>query len=170
MEFVFGSFSCFNIEIAYSNFTFCGAWTPSFFTFSWKLSQIQENEHTPGKERQFQTCICTIYYANWLGVDRQTVGQWCGENIRWKTSTRRTDWGEIDVQRVAGRCTCRYRIPCANLIIYPVCSTWTLQATSKEKTTYEKQNTGTDPSTTLVKPQSRQYIGESKIFQTGRGA
>ena len=24
MEFVLGSFSCFNIEIAYSNFTFCG--------------------------------------------------------------------------------------------------------------------------------------------------
>ena len=28
VEFVFGSFSCFNIEIVYSNFSFCGAWTP----------------------------------------------------------------------------------------------------------------------------------------------
>ena len=44
---IFCSFSCFNIEIANSNFTFCGAWTPSFCVFSWKLSQIQENEHTP---------------------------------------------------------------------------------------------------------------------------
>ena len=43
VEYVPGSFSSFNnIEIAYSNFT------PSFFEFSWKLSQIQENEHTPG--------------------------------------------------------------------------------------------------------------------------
>ena len=47
MEFVLGSFSYFNIEIANSNFTFCGAWTPSFCVFSWKLSQIQENEHAP---------------------------------------------------------------------------------------------------------------------------
>ena len=29
MEFVFGSFLCFNIEIANSNFTFCVAWTQS---------------------------------------------------------------------------------------------------------------------------------------------
>ena len=28
VEFVFGSFSCFCIQIAHSNFTFCGAWTP----------------------------------------------------------------------------------------------------------------------------------------------
>ena len=48
MEFVLGSFSCFNIEIAYSNFTFCGAWTPGFFAFRWKLSEFQQNKHTPG--------------------------------------------------------------------------------------------------------------------------
>ena len=47
MEFVLSSFSCFNIEIAYSNFTFCGAWTPSFFAFRWKLSKFQENAQTP---------------------------------------------------------------------------------------------------------------------------
>ena len=41
-------FSCFNIEIAYSNFIFCGSWTSSLFEFSWKLSQFQENEHTSG--------------------------------------------------------------------------------------------------------------------------
>ena len=29
-ENVFDSFSCFYIEIVYSNFTFCGAYTPSF--------------------------------------------------------------------------------------------------------------------------------------------
>ena len=29
VEIVLGSFSCFNIEIAYQNFTFCGVWTPS---------------------------------------------------------------------------------------------------------------------------------------------
>ena len=106
-----------------------------------------------------------LYYVNWLGVDRQTVGQWCGENIRWKTSTR-NDCGEIDVQRVAGRCTGRYRIPRANLIA-PVCSTWTLKATSKEKITYEKQNMALTLYTTLVKPRSRQCIDGSKIFQTG---
>ena len=39
-------FSCFYIEIAYSSFTFCGAWTLSFCTFRWKVSKIQENEHT----------------------------------------------------------------------------------------------------------------------------
>ena len=41
-------FSCFNIEIAYSGFTFCCAWSPSFFEFIWKVSKFQENEHTPG--------------------------------------------------------------------------------------------------------------------------
>ena len=39
-------FFCFNIEIAYSNFTFCGDWTPSFFEFTWKLFKFQQNEHT----------------------------------------------------------------------------------------------------------------------------
>ena len=32
---------------AYSNFTFCGGWTPSFFEFTWKMSKFQQNEHTP---------------------------------------------------------------------------------------------------------------------------
>ena len=48
MEFVLGSFSCFNIEIAYSNFTFCGAWTPILSTFRWKMWKIHKNEHTDG--------------------------------------------------------------------------------------------------------------------------
>ena len=43
-------FSCFNIEIAYSNFTFCGAQTPSLCTFRWKMSKFQETKHTPGKK------------------------------------------------------------------------------------------------------------------------
>ena len=30
VKFVLGRFSHFNIAIAYSNSTFCGAWTPSF--------------------------------------------------------------------------------------------------------------------------------------------
>ena len=48
MEFVLGNFSCFDTEIAYSNFIFCGSWTPSFVEFIWKMSKFQENEHTPG--------------------------------------------------------------------------------------------------------------------------
>ena len=48
VEFMLGSFSCFYIDIAYSNFTFCGAWTPSLFACRWKLSKFQENEHIPG--------------------------------------------------------------------------------------------------------------------------
>ena len=47
MEFVLGRFSDFNIAIAYSNSTFCGARTPSFCEFTLKLSEFQENEHTP---------------------------------------------------------------------------------------------------------------------------
>ena len=47
MEFVLGRFSHFCIAIAYSNSTFCGAWTPSFCEFTGKLSKFQENEHTP---------------------------------------------------------------------------------------------------------------------------
>ena len=43
-----GSFSCFYIEIPYSNFTFCGTLIPSFFEFSWKMSKFQENVHIPG--------------------------------------------------------------------------------------------------------------------------
>ena len=34
VEFVLGRFSHFNIAIAYSNSTFCGAWTPSFCEFT----------------------------------------------------------------------------------------------------------------------------------------
>ena len=48
MEFVLGSFSCFSIEIAHSNFKFCDAWTLSFFEFTWKISKFPENKHTPG--------------------------------------------------------------------------------------------------------------------------
>ena len=47
VKFVLGRFSHFNIAIAYSNSTFCGAWTPSFWEFTWKLSKFQQNEHTP---------------------------------------------------------------------------------------------------------------------------
>ena len=39
------SFSCFYIEIAYSNLTFCGA-TRSVF---WLTTQVQQNEHTPAQ-------------------------------------------------------------------------------------------------------------------------
>ena len=42
-----GRFSHFNIAIAYSKSTFCGAWTPSFCEFTGKLCKFQENEHTP---------------------------------------------------------------------------------------------------------------------------
>ena len=44
-EFVLGSSSCFNIKIAYLNFTFCGAQTPSFCMFRWKFKL---NENTTG--------------------------------------------------------------------------------------------------------------------------
>ena len=47
VEFVLGRFSHFYIAIAYSNSTFCGAWTPSFCEFTWKLLKFQRNEHTP---------------------------------------------------------------------------------------------------------------------------
>ena len=47
VKFVLGRFSHFNIAIAYSNSTFCGAWTPSFCEFTRKMSKFQENEHTP---------------------------------------------------------------------------------------------------------------------------
>ena len=43
MEFVLGRFSHFNIAIAYSNSTFCGAWTPSFCEFT----QIFSKTSTP---------------------------------------------------------------------------------------------------------------------------
>ena len=48
-EFVLGRFSHFNIAIAYSNSTFCIAWTQSFCEFTWKLSKFQEYEHIPVK-------------------------------------------------------------------------------------------------------------------------
>ena len=57
MEFVLGRFSHFNIAIAYSNSTFCGAWTPSFCEFTWKLPKFKENEHTPG----MHSCLFYIY-------------------------------------------------------------------------------------------------------------
>ena len=46
MEFVLGRFSHFNIAIAYSNSTFCGAWTPSFCEFT----QIFSKTSTPLSE------------------------------------------------------------------------------------------------------------------------
>ena len=47
VEFVLSRFSHFYIAIDYSNPTFCGALTPSFCEFTWKLSKFQQNEHTP---------------------------------------------------------------------------------------------------------------------------
>ena len=43
VKFVLGRFSHFNIAIAYSNSTFCGAWTPSFCEFT----QIFSKTSTP---------------------------------------------------------------------------------------------------------------------------
>ena len=42
-EYVLNVFSCFYIEIAYSNFTFCGAYMLSFLA----RHTIRQNEHTP---------------------------------------------------------------------------------------------------------------------------
>ena len=39
VKFVLGRFSHFNIAIAYSNSTFCGAWTPSFCEFTQNFSK-----------------------------------------------------------------------------------------------------------------------------------
>ena len=39
-------FFCCCIEIAYSNFTFCGAKTPSLFAFRQKMWKFQKIEHT----------------------------------------------------------------------------------------------------------------------------
>ena len=47
MEFVLGRFSHFYIAIAYSNSTFCGAWTPSICEFTWKLSNISGKRAVP---------------------------------------------------------------------------------------------------------------------------
>ena len=49
MENELGSFSCFTIEIAYSNFISYGAQTPCLFVSRWKMWKLQENEHVPGK-------------------------------------------------------------------------------------------------------------------------
>ena len=64
MEFVLGRFSHFYIAIAYSNSTFCGAWTPSFCEFTWKLSKFQQNEHTPACPEMTMVALgsfCTLW-------------------------------------------------------------------------------------------------------------
>ena len=50
--YVLGRFSHFNIAIAHSNSTFCGAWTPSFCAFTWKLLKYQQTEHTSTSVKQ----------------------------------------------------------------------------------------------------------------------
>ena len=45
MKFVLGRFSHFNIAIAYSNSTFCGAWTPSFCEFTQNISKTSTPLH-----------------------------------------------------------------------------------------------------------------------------
>ena len=49
------SYRLHNIEIAYSNFTFCGAQTPSLYSFRWKMWKFQENKHTPVKGLRWRT-------------------------------------------------------------------------------------------------------------------
>ena len=72
MEFVLGRFSHFNIEIAYSNSTFCGTWMPRFCEFTWKLSTFRQNEHTPeailpidGFSRQSWILFSTLCMCNY---------------------------------------------------------------------------------------------------------
>ena len=55
----FSSSSCFNIEITYSNVTFCTAWTPSFLEFKWKMYTFYENEHT------LEASIVEIFLHQW---------------------------------------------------------------------------------------------------------
>ena len=48
VEFVLGRFSHFNIAIAYSNSTFCGAWTPSFCEFTQNFSKTSTPQVSSG--------------------------------------------------------------------------------------------------------------------------
>ena len=69
VKFVLGRFSHFNIAIAYSNSTFCGAWTPSFCEFTWKLSKFQQNEHTPDPLPKSDASLdATADAATWRSV------------------------------------------------------------------------------------------------------
>ena len=47
MEFVLGRFSYFKIEIAYSNSTFCGTWSPSFLWVHLKTVKISAKRSPP---------------------------------------------------------------------------------------------------------------------------
>ena len=92
VEFVLGRFSHFYIAIAYSDSTFCHAWTRSFCEFTWKMSKFQENEHTPGLKTKFLTgnhyktiyslikSECSSCKVNW-GVDFSCSKQWSGEKL-----------------------------------------------------------------------------------------
>ena len=53
VEFVHSSFSYFKIEIAYSNYTFCGTQAPSLSTFRWKNVKISANSSTPPEFTEF---------------------------------------------------------------------------------------------------------------------
>ena len=44
--FVLGRFSYFDSEIAYSHYTFLGAWTPSFYSFRCEMSKFSKT-NTP---------------------------------------------------------------------------------------------------------------------------
>ena len=56
VKFVLGRFSHFNIAIAYSNSTFCGAWTPSFCEFTQNFSKTS----TP------QVCSHWRIFSKWI--------------------------------------------------------------------------------------------------------
>ena len=65
VEFVLGRFSHFNIAIAYSNSTFCGAWTPSFCEFTQNFSKTS----TPLATTSF-LLLLLLYLLQSLGCAR----------------------------------------------------------------------------------------------------
>ena len=73
MEFVLGRFSYFNIAIAYSNSTFCGAWTPSFCEFTWKLKILAKRAHPWIILNHYSFCVFMCFYV--LSTPLRTMSQ-----------------------------------------------------------------------------------------------
>ena len=81
VEFVLGRFSHFYIAIAYSNSTFCGAWTPSFCEFTQNFSKTS-------------TPLSSFENVQYLIKKKNTVYGWQGDYM-WYLHMNRNWFGLI---------------------------------------------------------------------------
>ena len=103
VEFVLGRFSHFNIAIAYSNSTFCGAWTPSFCEFTENFSKTstpQELNCLAVRHLNHYTKLISVFVlgCNWILIQAWVILSNSSNSSNWTKIS--SFWKKLECPRV----------------------------------------------------------------------